>query len=176
MTDQDKQKIRHMIDTISAYLAGSPIEVREHGWHADTDWMAIGAPKWNWARYTYRVREVEKLHLERRGEKLSIRYGAETLGKIIPGRVGRSCCHFLSSKSQVSARKSWRAGTRRVCPSPLEWCGRIYYLSESGTLISYYPGGPTLESTIYSFAECLAYDNCDDDNLDRFENKRIINY
>ena len=50
----------------------------------------------------------------------------------------------------------------------------MYALDSRGRLSSW--KSHTAETLIYSFKTCEAYIACEDDNLDRLENGRIISY
>ena len=167
-----------MINTITGYLNGETIEMSERQQDPVeyNCWQVVDTPEWNWLYTEYRIRKEAKLCLEARGNKLCILFNGGIVGSIAQGNTGGGRCHFVSSQNKVLYRKAWRDNGKLVCCSDVAWRGRVYYLGNTGILYSKSSDASEVSTMIYSFEECLVYTECADDNLERFENGRIINY
>ena len=130
-------------------------------------------------KYQELGKEIEKLkaepeeytmYLKLDGGDLDIRV---TGSGVDNGRIGYitidGCCRFINSRACVLNYNLWLDNGMKVNTSSIEWRGKKYHITSSGSLRCNMGSG-----NIYDFQNAITYGGCEDDNLARLKNGRVI--
>jgi hypothetical protein len=106
---------------------------------------------------------VRGLHTEVAGGCLFVRYNNKSFGFI--DEISRKCS-FLSEDEHIEAYNQWRKGGMPIDSTPVVWNGKKYFIDNNFNLICDLLDGGGM---IFNFDSCKYEDDCEDDNLERFE-------